>query len=265
MKKLDTTWRDWIADGLRRGCRQADLRDVMTSHGFDSQYAEAAIDVVKSMPHHKADPIKIVDAPVIDVGDRQANVVMIMQDPNIAIIDNFLSPDECKQIIEMSGPSLARSTVANREQHTDDVSDIRTSDGTHFYRNQFPLIGVIDERIARLTSIPATHGESLQILRYNIDGKYEPHHDWFDPNDSSTPSRIASGGQRIATVVLYLNDVEQGGDTAFPSLKLQVKPKTGRALFFEYQNNDERCKHGGSPVKQGTKWIATKWLRVSPL
>ena len=76
------------------------------------------------------------------------------------------------------------------------------------------------------------------------------------------------GGQRIATLIMYLNDVESGGSTIFPDIGLDVLPHKGNAVFFAYSSErgelDNRTLHGGSPVSGGEKWIATKWIRVAP-
>ena len=73
-------------------------------------------------------------------------------------------------------------------------------------------------------------------------------------------------GQRLATVILYLNEPEQGGDTAFVDRDLRVTPTKGNAVFFSYLSADASSKtlHAGLPVLAGEKWIANKWLRARP-
>ncbi len=76
---------------------------------------------------------------------------------------------------------------------------------------------------------------------------------------------LKHGGQRVATLVMYLNDVEAGGSTVFPEVGLDVLPRRGHAVYFAYTTEegqlDKRSLHGGSPVSAGEKWIATKWFR----
>jgi prolyl 4-hydroxylase len=107
----------------------------------------------------------------------------------------------------------------------------------------------------------------LQILHYGLRGEYLPHHDYFDPVDPGTPVILKTGGQRVATLVMYLNTPEEGGATHFPELDLEVKARKGSAVYFEYMNKvgqiDSRSLHAGMPVLAGEKWIATKWLRQS--
>jgi prolyl 4-hydroxylase len=74
---------------------------------------------------------------------------------------------------------------------------------------------------------------------------------------------VARGGQRVGTVVMYLNSPEKGGGTIFPDVGLEVAPVRGNAVFFSYDRPHPSTKtlHGGAPVLAGEKWVATKWLR----
>ena len=63
--------------------------------------------------------------------------------------------------------------------------------------------------------------EPLQMLHYKkSDQYYRPHSD-----DGAEHPRIFSA-------VLYLNDVEEGGETRFTRFDVSVKPKQGRLLMF---------------------------------
>jgi prolyl 4-hydroxylase len=107
------------------------------------------------------------------------------------------------------------------------------------------------------------NGEGLQILHYRPGAEYKPHYDYFDPNEPGTPTILKRGGQRVATLVMYLSEPEKGGGTIFPDVHLEVAPKRGNAVFFSYTraHPSTRTLHGGTPVIAGEKWIATKWLR----
>ncbi|HET9023961.1 MAG TPA: 2OG-Fe(II) oxygenase, partial [Burkholderiaceae bacterium] len=149
-----------------------------------------------------------------------------------------------------------------------DVHPHRTSAGTHFARGENELIRRIEARIAELVQIPMERGEPLQILHYQPGGEYRPHFDYFDPAQPGNEAVLQQGGQRIATLVMYLNDVEAGGSTVFPDVGLDVLPRRGNAVYFAYTTEagelDKRSLHGGSPVSAGEKWIATKWFRQRP-
>jgi prolyl 4-hydroxylase len=101
------------------------------------------------------------------------------------------------------------------------------------------------------------------VLRYRPGAEYRPHHDYFDPGQPGTAAVLARGGQRLATLVMYLDTPAGGGATSFPDIGLEVAPVKGHAVFFSYDrpHASTRTLHGGAPVLAGEKWVATKWLR----
>ncbi|MCX7125655.1 MAG: 2OG-Fe(II) oxygenase, partial [Gammaproteobacteria bacterium] len=141
----------------------------------------------------------------------------------------------------------------------------RTSSGTFFQINETPFIARIDRRVSELMQLPVVNGEGLQILHYKKDAEYKPHFDYFPTEKSGSKIHVARGGQRVATLILYLNNVEEGGETIFPEINLKVQPQQGNAIYFAYTNAksqvDPLTLHGGCPVLRGEKWIATKWMR----
>ncbi|GMH24546.1 hypothetical protein Nepgr_026389 [Nepenthes gracilis] len=208
-------------------------------------------------------------------------VEVISWEPRAFIYHNFLSKEECEYLIELAKPHMQHSTVVDSETGKSKDSRVRTSSGTFLARGRDRIIRGIERQIADFTFIPVEHGEGLQILHYEVGQKYEPHYDYFQ-DDFNTKN----GGQRIATVLMYLSDVEEGGETIFPSAKgnftavpywnelsecgkggLSVKPKIGDALLFWSMKpdatSDSSSLHGGCPVIKGNKWSSTKWLRVN--
>ncbi|MBA0560679.1 hypothetical protein Golob_017563, partial [Gossypium lobatum] len=176
---------------------------------------------------------------------------------------------------------MEKSTVVDSETGNSKDSRVRTSSGTFLPRGRDKIIRNIEQRIADFTFIPVEHGEGLQVLHYEVGQKYEPHYDYFMDEFNTK-----NGGQRIATVLMYLSDVEEGGETVFPSAKgnisavpwwnelsecgkggLSVKPKMGDALLFWSMKPDATLDpsslHGGCPVIRGNKWSSTKWMRVN--
>lgn len=276
---LTPEWQDWLAANVMRGCADADLLAAMRGEGFDEHYSRVAIAVVRSMTErvsrdnpaaldpYAAEPIRLADANHIVAADRQVAISLLVQDPNIAVLEGLLSLAECDELVALSDGKLQRSEVVEADGQLA-VSGVRTSRGTHFALAENALIERIEARIAALVGIPAEHGEPLQILHYGTGGEYLPHHDWFDPSRPGPSRHLQHGGQRVATLVMYLNDVAAGGDTFFPELSLSVRARRGSAVYFEYTDRagrlDARLMHAGRPVAQGDKWIATKWLRERP-
>jgi prolyl 4-hydroxylase len=279
--ELNSAWQDWLTENIARGCAETDLIEVMVSNGFPAQYSAAAVSIVRALTErvrrdapaavaaaYRADPIRLPDAPRVRAHDREVGIGMLMRSPNLALIEALLSADECEQLIALSAGKLTRSRVVDRAGGDNSVSAVRTSEGTHFERGEYALIARLEARIASLTGIPESHGEPLQILHYSGGDQYKAHHDYFDPTDPGSAAHTAVGGQRVATLVIYLNEVAGGGDTVFPRIGLAVKPRSGCGVYFEYCNAaselDDRCLHAGAPVSTGEKWIATKWLRQRP-
>ncbi|MBN8203060.1 MULTISPECIES: 2OG-Fe(II) oxygenase [Bacillaceae] len=187
--------------------------------------------------------------------DREIHIIARLAEPLIVILGNVLSDEECDQLIQQSKERMQRSKVANSIE----ADELRTSSSTFFHEGENEIVSRIEKRISQIMNIPVEHGEGLQILNYKIGQEYKAHFDFF-----SSTSRAASN-PRISTLVMYLNDVEQGGETYFPKLNFSVSPQKGMAVYFEYFYNDQNLNdltlHGGAPVVIGDKWAATQWMR----
>ena len=191
----------------------------------------------------------------IKTEDREIDIIAKFEEPLVVVLGSVLDEEECEALIELSKERLERSKIGS----TREVSDIRTSRGTFLTDVKDEVVLRVEKRISTMIGIPVEHGEGLHILKYEPGQEYKEHFDYF-----ASTSKAASNN-RIATVVLYLNDVEEGGQTYFPKLNLSVFPKKGMAVYFEYFYNDQQLNeltlHGGAPVVQGEKWIATQWIR----
>jgi len=199
----------------------------------------------------------------IDVGDRMVDVIASLNQPRVVVLGNLLSAEECDALIQSARPQLARSLTVATKTGGEELNPDRTSSGTFFARGQTPEVTRIEARIARLLSWPVEHGEGLQVLHYQPGAEYKPHYDYFDPDEPGTPTILKRGGQRLATLVMYLSEPARGGGTTFPDAGLEVAPVRGNAVFFNYDrpHPSTRTLHGGAPVIEGDKWVATKWLR----
>lgn len=199
----------------------------------------------------------------LQAGDRQVLVTTRVDSPPLLVLQDLLDPEECRALIEAARPRMARSLTVDVKTGGEELHQDRTSDGMFFTRGESALISRIEARIATFLNWPVENGEGLQVLRYGPGAEYRPHYDYFDPAEPGTPTILQRGGQRVATLVMYLNEPEAGGATVFPDISLKVVPQQGSAVFFSYAQAHpaSRTLHGGEPVLQGEKWIATKWLR----
>src|SRR3990167_1972023 len=199
----------------------------------------------------------------LDAGDRQVRVLATLSLPRVVVLGGLLSDEECEALIDAARPRLARSLTVQTQTGGEELNPDRTSNGMFFTRGESELVRRIETRIARLVNWPLENGEGMQVLNYPVGAEYKPHYDYFDPADPGTPTILQRGGQRLATLVMYLNEPAEGGGTIFPDVGLEVAPQRGNAVFFSYDKPSPitRTLHGGAPVVQGEKWVATKWLR----
>jgi prolyl 4-hydroxylase len=219
--------------------------------------------------------------------NQTATLETLSLHPLVLSVKGFLSEDECDFIQRQAEPSMEYSEVTLMDHDKGrPASDFRTSQTT-FLRSDTPVLEAIDDRTAALVRIPASHQESVQVLRYGNTEKYDTHHDYFDPKlyktDTRTLSLIQHGKRnRMATVFWYLSDVAQGGETVFPRVDkgpqppsgktfdrgLRVKPERGKVIIFYSMTTDGKLDpyslHGAAPVKEGTKWAANKWVWNMP-
>ena len=199
----------------------------------------------------------------LDGGDKWVEVLSRQHDPELVVFANLLSGAECDALIDAASPRLARSLTVDVSTGDELLHADRTSQGMFFERSENEVVHRVEARIAKLLRWPLANGEGLQVLRYRQGGQYLPHYDYFDPREAGTPALLARGGQRVATLIIYLQAPDAGGATVFPDLKLEVAPQRGHAVFFSYPEAHPAglSLHGGAPVLRGEKWIATKWLR----
>ena len=190
-------------------------------------------------------------------------LLLTLQNPRVVVFGGFLSDDECDDLVAAAAPRMVRSETVVNETGGNGVNAARTSDGMFFGRGESALCQRIEARIAALLNWPLVNGEGLQVLHYRPGAEYKPHHDYFDPAQPGMAAVLKRGGQRVGTLVMYLNTPLQGGGTVFPDVQLEVAPIKGNAVFFSYDRPHAitRSLHGGSPVLAGEKWVATKWLR----
>ncbi|MBR7780378.1 prolyl hydroxylase family protein [Undibacterium rugosum] len=200
----------------------------------------------------------------ITLADARIGIAMEQLAPRMVLLDNFLSDKECDALCDYARDHLESATV-HVEDHANGelLRDIRRSDVTSLPQEQFPLISVIEHRIEALTGWPQACGEPLQIQRYGVNGKYEPHYDFFLNDTAYYEKEMTQGGQRLATLIVYLQQPERGGATYMANLGIRVMPRKGSALFFSYPQATRQSGtlHGGDPVHSGEKWIMTKWFR----
>jgi prolyl 4-hydroxylase len=182
------------------------------------------------------------------------------QGAQIYLFENYLTPDECKMLVRMIDDDRRPSTLLAVSEDP----EFRTSDSCDMDRWD-PDIRAVDERLAALLGVEPEFGETMQGQRYAPGQQFKAHFDWFHDTEPYWEAMEAAGGQRTWTAMIYLNDVEEGGATWFPSAGIRVAPKRGLLLLWNNMNLDgtpnNQTLHEGMRVMAGTKYIVTKWFR----
>lgn len=273
---IPADWRSWIASNRARGCSEASMLDAMTRGGIDVTRARTWLDAVPPASQSAAaqvgagetyhyGPSRLPARNEVQLDGLTLRIAMRLSKPDVALIENFLTAAECDELVALAQARLQPSTVVDPDTGKHVPNSHRSSEGTMFQRGELPLIARVEQRIADLVQWPVDKGEGLQVLHYLPGGEYRPHFDYFRPELPGSALQMRSGGQRIATLIMYLNDVPGGGATIFPDVGLDIAPRKGSAVWFSYCNEagqlDPATLHGGAPVLSGEKWIMTKWLR----
>lgn len=269
----------WLESQLQRGCAREGLIDALQQTGHTPSYANwlvrntsnpspRTVQIPPPFDENILDQLRThaSSAPnSIDVNGHSIDILLALNNPRTVLFGNFLSAAECDTLIAASTSKLNTSLIVDKETGVLREDTTRISEGTYFSRGETSLVSEIEKRVAFVLGFELSRQEPLQILHYGVGGRYDAHYDYFDVADSGSAVAVKNGGQRVATLVMYLNDVELGGATIFPRLALEVKPRKGHAVYFESMDDEGAMNpntlHMGAPVGQGEKWIATKWIR----
>ncbi|XP_020811534.1 prolyl 4-hydroxylase subunit alpha-1-like [Drosophila serrata] len=183
-------------------------------------------------------------------------------DPYVVLYHDVLSPGEISQLQKMEFGPLKTAVVGGTDNRMRRLRSGKTfSISCEFNR----LTKRIKRRIEDISGLDLSGSENLQVLNYGIGGHFDMHTDF---RNISSSSGVRQPPDRIATVLFYLSDVEQGGETVFPHAGYSVKPRAGTALFWYNLHTDGigdlSTIHAACPVILGSKWIMTQWISEEP-
>jgi prolyl 4-hydroxylase len=257
-----------VEQRMERRVAQAIVAAFVRARGAGRPVPTDAVVVEDEDVDYAYEAPRLSRGPTIETFDRRIHVLARAERPAIAVLAEVLDEDECEALIALARPRLTPSTVVDPQTGKDTVADYRSSSGMFFRPAETDLVARLDRRVSEIMNLPAQHGEGFQVLHYLAGGFSAPHFDFLIPSNAANQASIARSGQRVSTLVIYLNDVESGGETLFPETGLSVVPRRGHAVYFEYANAlgqvDRRTLHAGQPVLRGEKWVATKWMRERP-
>ena len=191
---------------------------------------------------------------------------LVLKSDWLYVLDNVLTPEECKEIIDYSNPYMQESETVGK-----DIENYRTS--TNHFINRWvdkEFVKKINLVTEILTELPSENQEDICVVKYNKGQEYKVHHDFLDHGlsedhqDQETKNELKRGGDRVYTVMFYLNDDILEGGTLFTDPNIEIRPKTGRCVVWKNYLDGKpnyKSQHAGLPVKEGIKYIAVKWVR----
>ncbi|ROT77583.1 hypothetical protein C7M84_003767 [Penaeus vannamei] len=195
-------------------------------------------------------------------------------DPYIVVFRDFLTEAQTEAIKGIAKPRL--TTSRHRGPGGNFISSMVRTSSTAWLRESVDdrkkLLVNMTRKIEFATGLHALEssaGEDYQVANYGIGGLYVTHTDYLmiNPDPRAYTPWEHFMGDRFATFMVYLSDVEAGGATVFPRAGVTIWPKRGSAAFwwnlYRSGAGDENTRHGACPVLHGSKWISNKWIHYN--
>ena len=188
-------------------------------------------------------------------------------DYEILEIYDIFTKEECAKMIEfanLNGLEVSEISSYNKNKSKLDTT-VRISEQAWVEDSYDPLVQKFADFAAELTGKPVENQEATQVAKYDVGGKFIEHYDACVPDGTSYCNDLDRlSGDRLATLLVYLNDDFEGGKTEFTKLGFSVTPEAGKGiLFWNTDANDiilDESEHKGAEILKGTKWISTKWV-----
>lgn len=205
-----------------------------------------------------------------NTASNQCNLAALMRVPGIQrvpsprlelfILRNFLTPQECAGFIAKIDTDRRPSTIAdpNGDHYfrTSETCDMSADD---------PEVVALDEKLSALSGIDRQFGETMQGQRYAVGQEFKAHTDYFEPGGQDYERYTSVAGQRTWTFMIYLNEPVAGGATRFKTIGKSIQPETGKLVAWNNRRPDGSLNpatiHHGMKVREGTKYVITKWYR----
>jgi hypothetical protein len=302
--------RDILHTGPQSASTAAQFRNVTK---LTRMYGEPVTDLYKDVPMHDRRLFALAEHelwmfPAFKLGDvvrvrtsdsRQIRVKTVSVAPRVFELDGFLADDECEHMIARAKREQLVDSTVGAEVKLGSKSQQRTSQQAWVgpgQNNDDEVFRRVRQRVIDVAKLRLELAEDTQIVYYRPGTHYYSHHDYSERYDANP--YYAAGGNRLLTVLYYLNDVNEGGETRFPfgnsSLAadqvrftygdhvvgrhvcgddapgLRIRPKRGRAVMF-YNLLEEKQQEGigdplslhvgCDPLDGAEKWLTNQWVR----
>lgn len=248
---FDEEWKSWVRHNVERGCSTDELFRILLDAGFEYEAAARELGYKPSHPAPGPDPELL---PTL-------KKIQAVRPVELYTAEDFLDARHCARIIELMQAHLRPSTITVENEPDKYFRRSKTCD---LGAADDPTVRSLDARICEALRISAALAEPTQAQCYDVGDEFKAHTDYFESYELEKFSTPALG-QRTWTFMIYLNEPEAGGATAFNDLGIEIEPKTGMAVIWNslHPNGqpNPHTLHQGTPVKAGYKAIVTKWFR----
>lgn len=212
-------------------------------------------------------PSSLGKAQTVHLGDVSPRSTLLNFPPPMWLLDGFVTPQEAFSLIAMSGSRMKPA----RTFDSNGYDSRRKSSIAVFRVGENPIIEAIAQRIACFTKSPVERIETPHVVHYQPGDYFVAHHDYITPSGAEHIRSLRYGGQRLYSVVIYLNTIPDGfgARTRFPRLGINVRPVLGRAIIWRNTLDSGKVApatlHEGEPVKAGVeKYVVVAWVREKP-
>lgn len=246
---INKEWLTWIDKNLQRKCNMEEIKKILektfSTHPQINQILANRFRLSKTVEEIKFPTEKL----------------------DLYLIKNFLTREECQDIIQSAKGHYTPSTITT--QKTEKDLYFRTSSTCHYTNLRAQgqkVLDRIDRKICNQLRLSSEFSEFIQIQHYVQGNEFKLHHDFFDTKSSK---EMEKQGNRTWTFMVFLNEVEKGGETFFKTINVKFQPEQGMALLWNNLNVDGspnyNTLHAGLPIIAGEKYIITKWFREVPI
>jgi len=282
-KTFTQEWKNWITTNLNSGQNKDGIFKILMDEGYDivaianemnyfpgiplgqleNPFDAAAAQAKKAQSASTSTSINPLENLGVQVDPSQLFIPNSRKLPSskleIYTLNNFLNKQECEKIIDLISTKLRPSGLSSFEAD----NSFRTSRTCDLGTLDDPFMEDIDNRICQIIGIDSSYSEVVQGQYYETGQQFKAHTDYFELNEIVKYG--GQMGQRTYTMMVYLNDVQEGGETAFVNINEEFKPKQGMALIWNSLNPDGSpnidSMHFAKPVIKGHKAVITKWFR----
>ena len=195
----------------------------------------------------------------------QTEVSAAPESSHLNVTPQLIEKDWCEYLVGNHGMDLEAAQV-NLPDGSSQAHSMRSNSLSQISLGRLDIVAALTwARVAAQCGVSVDHCEWPNLLRYLPGQQYEDHYDFIDPEIAAFRPELDRRGQRIRTMLLYLNDDYEGGRTEFPTLGVSHQGQRGELMHFANVgvdgHPDRRMLHAGRPCTHGTKWLLSIWVR----